>query len=81
MGETTIEPPRLMIDLDWFVVAVLPLAICWIAARIHCLTNKRLRDVERLIWVLVIIFLNFIGAIMYLIFGRNPKHDHPPLKK
>ncbi|HEY4312572.1 MAG TPA: PLD nuclease N-terminal domain-containing protein [Pirellulales bacterium] len=81
MGETTIEPSRIIVDVDWFMVAGIPLAVCWIAALVHCLTNKRLRDIERLTWVLVIIFFNFIGAIIYLIFGRNPKHDHPPLKK
>ncbi|HWX22363.1 MAG TPA: PLDc N-terminal domain-containing protein [Candidatus Binatia bacterium] len=46
----------------------------WLWMLIHAITNKGLPDVERIIWVLVIIFLPFIGSIIYFIIGR-PKGE------
>jgi hypothetical protein len=37
---------------------------------IHALTNKGLDSVEKLIWVLVIFFLHFLGALIYFFVGR-----------
>ncbi|MFW6220432.1 MAG: PspC domain-containing protein, partial [Nanoarchaeota archaeon] len=44
--------------------------IIWIYALINCITSKKETD-EKIIWVLIIIFLNIIGAIIYLIFNAN----------
>lgn len=49
--------------------------IVWIIALIHASTNKNFKDSNsKLIWVLIIIFTNGIGAILYLLFGR-PKEE------
>jgi hypothetical protein len=37
---------------------------------IHAITNKGLRDVEKVVWVLVIIFLPLLGSIIYFFIGR-----------
>jgi len=37
---------------------------------IHAITNKGLGDTEKIIWVLVVIFLPFLGSILYFFIGR-----------
>jgi hypothetical protein len=37
---------------------------------IHAITNKGLGDGEKIAWVLVIIFLPFIGSVIYFFIGR-----------
>jgi hypothetical protein len=38
-----------------------------------CLKNQRLDSTEKLIWVLVIIFVPLLGAILYYALAREPK--------
>jgi uncharacterized membrane protein YhaH (DUF805 family) len=45
--------------------------VFWICMLVSALTNKRLSDVEKLVWVLVIIFIPFLGSIIYFFVGRN----------
>lgn len=54
------------------VGAVLSLAgfAFWLWMLVHAITNKNLRDGEKIIWVLVIIFLPLIGSIIYFLIGR-----------
>jgi hypothetical protein len=51
-----------------------PLAILgmvfWIWMLIHAIQNKGLNDTERLVWVLVILFAHFLGALIYFAVGR-----------
>ena len=42
----------------------------WLWMLIHAITNKGLPDGEKIVWVLVIIFLPFIGSILYFFIGR-----------
>lgn len=42
----------------------------WIWMLIHAITNKGLTDTEKIVWVLVIIFVHFIGALIYFFVGR-----------
>ena len=37
---------------------------------IHAITNKGLSDGEKVLWVILIIFLPFLGTILYFIIGR-----------
>ena len=52
----------------------LPLAVLsfvfWIWMLIHAVTSKGLSDGEKVAWVLVILFLHFIGALIYFFAGR-----------
>lgn len=43
----------------------------WVWMLVHAIMNKGLTDTEKLIWVLVILFANLIGAIIYCIIGRT----------
>lgn len=47
----------------------------WVWMLIDCIKRKFRNDVEKIIWVLIIIFASWIGAIIYLITIRmyNPK--------
>jgi hypothetical protein len=42
----------------------------WLWMLIHPITNKGLPDGEKIVWVLVIIFLPVIGSIIYFFVGR-----------
>ena len=58
--------------LAFLVLGVIVLAAFafWIWMLIHAITNKGLNDTEKLIWVLVVLFLHFIGALIYFFVGR-----------
>ncbi len=51
-------------------VIALALFVFWIWMLIHAITNKGLTDTEKIVWVLVIIFVHFIGALIYFFVGR-----------
>jgi hypothetical protein len=44
--------------------------IFWIWMLIHAITNKGLDSIEKLIWVIVILCLHFIGGLIYFFIGR-----------
>ena len=45
--------------------------ILMVTALLHLIRNERLDQNNKIIWALVIIFLNLIGPILYLLFGRK----------
>jgi hypothetical protein len=47
----------------------------WVWAMIHCASNARISMNEKVIWLLVIFFLPFVGAILYFAArpGRTPQ--------
>jgi len=56
----------------WLFAVALSLAgfAFWLWMLIHAITNKGLSDGERIVWVLVVILLPFIGSIIYFFVGR-----------
>jgi len=42
----------------------------WIWMLIHAITNRGLSDGEKIAWVLIILFLHFLGAVIYFFVGR-----------
>jgi hypothetical protein len=54
-----------------FGLFVLAATAFWIWALIDAIQNPRLDSNERLIWILVIILTQFIGALIYVIVGRK----------
>ena len=54
------------------LVILFCLAACvfWIWMLISAIQNQGLNGTEKVIWVLVIIFLHFLGAFLYLLLGR-----------
>jgi len=44
--------------------------IFWLWMLVHAITNKGLPDGEKILWVLVLIFLHVLGPILYFFIGR-----------
>lgn len=42
----------------------------WLWMLIHAIQNRGLNDSERILWVIVIVFVNLIGALIYFFVGR-----------
>jgi hypothetical protein len=57
----------------WIVMAVLSIVAfgVWIWALIDSIQNPNLTGTARLVWILVIVFTHFVGAILYLAIGRS----------
>ncbi|MGE5734643.1 MAG: PLDc N-terminal domain-containing protein [Acidobacteriota bacterium] len=51
-------------------LVALALLAFWIWMLVHAITNKGLSDTERIIWVIVIIFVHFLGALIYFFVAR-----------
>lgn len=51
----------------------LGLFVLWIWMLIHAITNPGLRDTEKVLWVILIILLPFLGPILYFFIGRPKK--------
>ena len=49
--------------------------IFWIWMAVDCATNKRLKDNEKLLWMLLIIFTHFLGGLIYFFAGRTPRNS------
>jgi hypothetical protein len=47
------------------------LLVFWIWMLIDAIKNPRLDGTERVVWVLVILFLHFLGALIYFFAGRR----------
>ena len=60
--------------LCWAFCAVLGLValVFWIWLLIDCLTKEPSEGNDKLIWVLVIVFTNWVGALIYY-FVRRPE--------
>ena len=43
----------------------------WLWMLIDAIKNPRLQSTEKIVWVLVIVFLHFLGAFIYLLAGRS----------
>jgi uncharacterized membrane protein YidH (DUF202 family) len=58
--------------LAFLVAAAIGVAVFafWIWMLIHAITNKGLDNTERIIWVLVVLFLHALGALIYFFVGR-----------
>lgn len=52
------------------IVAIIP-TILWIWAIVSLVQNKVLESTTKIVWAIVIIFVPFIGSLLYLIVGRR----------
>jgi len=63
-----------------FALILLPMAlflmVFWIWMLVDAIQNKGLTDGEKVGWVLAIVFLHFVGSLLYLFIGR-PKRKTP----
>ena len=51
--------------------------IFWLWMLIDAILNPRVRGVEKLVWVLVVLFLHFLGALIYYFVGRGGARSGP----
>ena len=49
----------------------LALFVFWVWMLVDVLTNKGLHGTEKIVWVLVVILLPFLGSVIYFFVGRN----------
>jgi hypothetical protein len=56
--------------LVWILLAAAALVV-WIWALVDALQNPSLDSTMRIVWVLVILLANVLGAIIYLLVGRT----------
>jgi len=70
------------------LVFLLPILMCgltliaegfWIWMLVDCATNQRLVGNEKTVWILVVIFTNWLGAIIYFFAGRPRRFDPLPV--
>lgn len=47
--------------------------IFWLWMLIDCAINKRNSDIQKIIWVLVILFTHLLGALLYFFLGRSAR--------
>jgi hypothetical protein len=55
----------------FFLLLAIAAFIFWIWMLVDCIKNTRLGETEKVVWVLVIIFLHALGALIYLLAGRD----------
>jgi hypothetical protein len=59
--------------LIFFLIKLVIGILCcvfWLWMLIHAIGNKGLSDGEKIVWVLVIIFLPFLGSVLYFFIGK-----------
>jgi hypothetical protein len=45
--------------------------VFWIWMLVDCIQNQHHQGTEKVVWVLVIVFLHFLGALIYFFIGRE----------
>jgi hypothetical protein len=54
-----------------FLLLSLLFFVFWIWMLIDCIQNQRIKGTEKIVWVLVIIFLYALGALIYYLVARK----------
>jgi len=68
-----IEIIMLMLMFMIFVPLALALFAFWIWMLISAIQNKGLTDNEKVVWVLVIVLLHWLGALLYFFIGHSKR--------
>ena len=68
-------PIVILVLIFQLIMLILGIAgtIFWIWMLINCIGRKFKDDVNKVIWILVIIFLPFIGSLLYFFLVKKPK--------
>jgi hypothetical protein len=53
------------------VILFLATSVFWIWMLVDCALNPSLTGTDKVVWVLVILFLHFVGALIYFLVGRK----------
>ena len=61
----------------WFAMLFVPLLVAglaiWIWMIIDCATNEPSTGNDKLVWIVIIVFTHFIGALIYYFVRRRPR--------
>jgi hypothetical protein len=67
--------PMFFSGLVLFIICVSGISILgtvfWIWMLVDCVMNKKISDMQKALWVLLIVFTHFIGALIYFFVGRS----------
>lgn len=55
------------------VLIILLASIFWLWMLVDAAMNPRLTDTEKIIWVLIVLFTHFVGAVVYFFVARPKK--------
>ena len=77
MQSNSMDLFAILIVLVLGVIGILTFAF-WVWMIIDCAKNKGLSDGERIVWILVIIFVQVIGTVIYFFVGRPRNREHAP---
>jgi hypothetical protein len=55
-----------------FVIVGILASIFWVWMLVEAATSKSLQGTEKIVWVLVILFLHVLGAALYYLIARKP---------
>ena len=53
------------------LILILSFLALWLFALVSAIRNERLDPTMRIVWVVVIVFVNGIGALLYLVVAPN----------
>ncbi len=67
----TLEMVSLTVTVAGLVVSGVS-ALFWVGALVHLLCNRSLEGTERIVWLLVVILLNALGAVLYFFIAPLP---------
>ena len=56
------------------ILLTLAASIFWVWMLVDAIINPTLKDIEKLIWVLVVLFTHFLGAILYFLLVRGQRN-------
>ena len=59
------------------VIIILLASIFWLWMVVDAAMNPRLSDTEKIVWVLIVLFTHFIGAVVYFFVARPKKAGTP----
>ena len=76
VGFELLSPIHLLIVLFFFTMSV-GLFAFWLWMLVDCLMNQKLQGSEKIVWVLVIVLLHWVGALIYLLVGRGKLAQKP----
>jgi hypothetical protein len=66
-----------------FLFGLIPFSLLflafWIWMLVDAAQNKGMEQNERIVWIIVIALTHFIGALLYLIFGRPKRKPAVPV--
>ena len=71
MEHSTLAGGLGILALLFFLALGLLVFAFWIWMLIDAISNNGLSGTEKIVWVLVIIFLHFLGALIYFFAGRS----------